>query len=619
MSALRVVLLGILGHGKTYLFNKITNATEPVTYGGNSVTKQIVIGQAAHGEFEVVDTPGFDAQEDKLLHAAGVIAALAQGEVNRILIVIKCERTDIMIKNIKKIIEPISRYKDLITFIVTYWDEQQRSIQQHYKSQESQSKQELEAKQQIEAAIKKNYNISSVIFSSSQDDPIIITKQITNIILSSKFAKIHFSESEIFCKFDILSISQESELQLTNSILEIKKNFRNDSKLFLNFIETLKLDDKDLIEKLHFISLYIKSYANEYIEDFEKKYANYMNETYNTDGVNIRYLYHIYLKKELQMDLEQVIKKAQAKMKQSQNHCFNWIKQCPYCGLVWIKVIGCDSETTCGNRVNNYLDDLLIGPQKQQSFKVIKNDDSIHIETIHKEKDENKLISQQNLDICQILGDSLKNDPEFKYISALNNVNKGLISHVFGESRFKYYVENIDEVVQETMIIEFKHLLRKAILLSNEHGKVEVKDQKSLGCGRKIVWKDLPPLTGPLLQELLSSELLDYFNDKEQLLKDEADDITKELERTYKNLVNQAINEQQKSIRTIQKLETMTPTMNDEETQKQKQQSENLQKNYQNHIENTKREQNNIKEKYNNNSSIIQILKQWIFSSNDSQ
>lgn len=29
-------------------------------------------------------------------------------------------------------------------------------------------------------------------------------------------------------------------------------------------------------------------------------------------------------------------------------HVYNFIKQCPYCGLVWYKVLGCDTLTYCG-------------------------------------------------------------------------------------------------------------------------------------------------------------------------------------------------------------------------------------------------------------------------------
>ena len=27
----------------------------------------------------------------------------------------------------------------------------------------------------------------------------------------------------------------------------------------------------------------------------------------------------------------------------------NLIKACPFCGLIWVKVVGCDGDTTCGS------------------------------------------------------------------------------------------------------------------------------------------------------------------------------------------------------------------------------------------------------------------------------
>lgn len=35
-------------------------------------------------------------------------------------------------------------------------------------------------------------------------------------------------------------------------------------------------------------------------------------------------------------------------MKKYEYHIYNFIKQCPHCGLVWYKVLGCDNETYCG-------------------------------------------------------------------------------------------------------------------------------------------------------------------------------------------------------------------------------------------------------------------------------
>lgn len=58
-------------------------------------------------------------------------------------------------------------------------------------------------------------------------------------------------------------------------------------------------------------------------------------------------------------------------------------------------------------------------------------------------------------------------------------------------------------------------MLKENGWLTNDYINFRINQEKSLGCGRTIIWKDLAPLSGPLLKELLSPELIDYFNDQE--------------------------------------------------------------------------------------------------------
>ena len=55
---------------------------------------------AAYGRapFKVLDTPGFGSSINKVDHAAGIIAALTEGPLNRIIIVVKFDRIDTMKK-----------------------------------------------------------------------------------------------------------------------------------------------------------------------------------------------------------------------------------------------------------------------------------------------------------------------------------------------------------------------------------------------------------------------------------------------------------------------------------------------------------------------------------------
>ena len=52
----------------------------------------------------MLDTPGFGILEDKIGHAVGVLNALAEGPINRLLIVIKLERIDLMTSFLKPMI-----------------------------------------------------------------------------------------------------------------------------------------------------------------------------------------------------------------------------------------------------------------------------------------------------------------------------------------------------------------------------------------------------------------------------------------------------------------------------------------------------------------------------------
>ena len=48
--------------------------------------------------------------------------------------------------------------------------------------------------------------------------------------------------------------------------------------------------------------------------------------------------------------------------------------------MVWIKVVGCENETTCGNRVFSSFDNLLRKPEKLNRYKIIIKNDSIDVE-----------------------------------------------------------------------------------------------------------------------------------------------------------------------------------------------------------------------------------------------
>jgi len=91
--------------------------------GGESVTRSVFSSPSGFGEnFNIMDTPGTLADEDKLTHAINLRMALIERPLSRIFLFIKFERHGAMVKNLEEQLFFLHEWKFLITVIVTHWD-----------------------------------------------------------------------------------------------------------------------------------------------------------------------------------------------------------------------------------------------------------------------------------------------------------------------------------------------------------------------------------------------------------------------------------------------------------------------------------------------------------------
>ncbi|CAD8180580.1 unnamed protein product [Paramecium pentaurelia] len=533
MKTLSVVQLGVIGSGKTAFFNLITSSNEPEISGGPSVTKQVVVGQAIIGDFEIIDTPGFESESDKLLHAAGVVAALTIRDVNRILIFVKFERDDRMISSIRQVLSPIRRYKDIVTIVVTHFDY---------------SRNQIEDQDRIQKRIKSEFNLDSILFYSKiYSDQVDISLKISNIITQSEFKSIQLQDSEIFSQFDLLQLDDYNQTKLEKNQTAILRQFRKIARIYRQFIEQIDLNDPLVIDILHELTLDIKAVANQHVEEFERLHGEELNEFYDVQGVNIRYLHHIYLKKQIRLDLINVINLSQKTMTKSQIHFYNFIKLCPNCKQPWIKVVGCDGETKCGNRILPFEKDEIIGQASApKKFEIKIIDNQLRVDIIQNIDDQYSTVNEEANSKFNQLYEYFKNDIHFqKYLGdnfdrqTFLNLMKEKLGKVMDDLYKKINNESKGKVIEQLKIYFYSLF------------KVENQDyntNKSIGCGIKFNWSEQPPLSGPELNELLSQDLIDFFNrDQEKLLKDEA----YFLEQSYKKLVKDAIDEQKKNKKII--------------------------------------------------------------------
>jgi GTPase Era involved in 16S rRNA processing len=93
-----VVVIGQTGSGKSELLNTLCNSSLTTDAGGESTTQMIWKVSSAYGNgFDAYDTPGFGNDKNKLHDAAAIVGALTNEKVSRILVVVKFDKTPLMI------------------------------------------------------------------------------------------------------------------------------------------------------------------------------------------------------------------------------------------------------------------------------------------------------------------------------------------------------------------------------------------------------------------------------------------------------------------------------------------------------------------------------------------
>ncbi|CAD8211490.1 unnamed protein product [Paramecium pentaurelia] len=450
----QIVLTGYIGSGKTSIFNLICKTKQPALFGGcNSQTRQPFLKEAAYGSgFRVLDTPGYGLISEKLIHAVGVLNALSEGPVNQIFLVVKWERIELMQVYLKYMVVKFLRFKHLITVAVTHWDmADKETIKQN--------------EEQVRKMIA-SYKLNSVIFLSKLDSGENVCAQIDTILDKSQAEKIELTEAEFYSNFDLIELKNDIEFELQDQTEEVNRNFRKIAKAIRQFIKEFDDNNPSMHEIMHYLALETKKIAEGLISDFEIKNNDKFSELFEYhSNPSLAYLIHFELKKALMIDIDEIVKLTQYKMKNNQEHFFNFIKACPFCGLIWLKVYGSCTTTTCGNFPTT--DD-----SKFSKYKLTQ-----------------------------------------KY--TFNITEKGV-----------------------TYTLNQENLLQSNPTTSKTYVDPSLKEkQKKLGCGKPIIWKEIPALSPQQLKELIDPGLMDYFAN--EVPNEELKKILMKAQKSIKDKVDQ--------------------------------------------------------------------------------
>ncbi|KAL4482929.1 hypothetical protein ABPG74_018955 [Tetrahymena malaccensis] len=321
------VLIGVVGTGKSTFFNKTTNKNQKISDGEFSTTRVSASSNSAYGRsFNIIDTPGTSAEEDKIGHALCLHSALIEGPINRIFLLVQHQkRFGALQKNLQEQMKLLFEWRHLITVVISHWDRE--VTEENIKLFED----------------TKNYLIKNVpslpnsfIFVGQDSDPEELCDAVYKSLCQNAPVQIKIDEKQFRYNFDLFK-------NMFDYITEYQKIFDSTSNFFLEEIARYQDSDKD--EFLHACIVDISSIAEDILQDFQDKYGNDMVEVDS-------YLHYLELKQYFIPIVEKVRKFASLKMSYSllnPQAPQNLLKQCSNCGLIWLKVDGCDN-TTCGNR-----------------------------------------------------------------------------------------------------------------------------------------------------------------------------------------------------------------------------------------------------------------------------
>ncbi|CAD8114030.1 unnamed protein product [Paramecium primaurelia] len=431
MAKRQIVLTGFLGSGKTTLFNLICNSNQPVRQGGNSLTRQTFLKEAAYGSgFRVLDTPGYGAKAEKIIHAVGILNALSEGPVSQIFLIVKWERIEFMQDYLKSMVVKFRRFKHLLTAAVTHWD--------------TADKEKIKIDQEQFIILCKGFGIDSVIFVSKFDSGYKVCTQIDTILNKCQAEKIELTEAEFYSNFDLIELKQDIELELEFQKENVNNKFRKIALVIREFIINFNEANPSMYEVMHYLALETKNIAEKIISDFEIQ---------NNDSFSKLFQYHsnpslAYLRQKKLLNL------PNKKMKGDKNHFFNFIKACPFCNTIWLKVAGCGGVTTCGEF-----------PVKDEYFNNFKM--------------------------------------PLKYEFTITE--KGITYKI--NEKYKQNEEKIKKY-KNSESFWFKILQNQSPSSQIYHQPLK---EKRKGCGKPIVWDEIPALSGKQLKELIDPGLMDYF------------------------------------------------------------------------------------------------------------
>jgi len=336
-----VVLIGKLGSGKTTIFNLLTGSRALVGAGYKTVTYTAQSAMSKKANMFVIDTPGLEEVDDACGHISSQLAALQTVPVSCIVFIEECDRAAVLVK---KLMHPIMMigHKELVSIIVTHVDTfydnkglDARSIEADKVSLIHEVCTKLNVPEQAMLLVASRKNVFPGTTPNTNPDAVVA--HVLNCLASTP-VRITLSEDQVKRFHAISGVSAAEEKAAASMVKDCEAKLHA-GKMFALELEKSTTTDTVLIELMRVLQAEVQITRDRvHRKCYEKPN---MNMIYWQTNARLRVALNevvVYCKSLLTYDLDDA------------SDLRNTLKKCPYCHLVWVKVEGCDGETTCGNR-----------------------------------------------------------------------------------------------------------------------------------------------------------------------------------------------------------------------------------------------------------------------------
>ena len=321
-----VILMGDAGAGKSTLVEKVTGMKGRSSASSTSATRASSLFRSVEadekGSFIICDTPGTNSATERFQHNLHVAHALNFQPVNLILIVVKADT------RIETVLDRVGDYmgrflpedlpEELLGLCITHMD------QVNWK------------KGEVINHLNKNFGIKSVITTSYETQGHAIARRIGKECSKTPH-KIHV-DSEMFLK---LFKIQNNNLKVLRETKREVARFEKMKICFFNELRNIIDNEKgDLIFEF-------QAWMRQEILDSQKRISDSNNFTFCNDANMAIEAGHIA---NLTNQLREILRYVRIAAMDYHKNVETDFRKCPYCGLVWHLVEGCEGNTTCGER-----------------------------------------------------------------------------------------------------------------------------------------------------------------------------------------------------------------------------------------------------------------------------